>query len=124
MARRALADFRSLGGTMAARQEQTIEFRVKVPFDVKQEGRWFVSYCRPLDIHSQGATREEAVKNLAEAIQLFVESCFERGVLDQVLRDCGFHVTHEISQKDEREMLDIHLPLTRNNRANDEAYAC
>jgi hypothetical protein len=38
----------------------------------------------------QGRDQEEAVRNLIEAAQLFIESCFERNVLDEVLKNCGF----------------------------------
>ncbi len=58
--------------------------------NVKQEGKWYIASCLPLDVHSQGHDEGEALRNLAEAIKLFVESCYERGTLDQVLKDCGF----------------------------------
>ena len=44
----------------------------------------------PLDVYSQGDTEEAALVNLAEALHLFIESCFERGALEEVLKDCGF----------------------------------
>ena len=46
--------------------------------------------CPVLDVFSQGTTREDARKNLEEALQLFLTSCIERGTLDEVLKDCGF----------------------------------
>ena len=33
---------------------------------------------------------EEAKKNIAEALFMFFRSCFERGTLDAVLKQCGF----------------------------------
>jgi hypothetical protein len=33
---------------------------------------------------------EEAKKHLAEALHLFLVSCFERGNLEAVLKECGF----------------------------------
>jgi hypothetical protein len=39
---------------------------------------------------AQGTTRQEAERNLVEAAQLFMESCYERDVLDEVLKQCGF----------------------------------
>ena len=50
----------------------------------------FVSFCPALDVYSQGPSEEAAIENLAEALQLFVESCLARGTLDRVLKDCGF----------------------------------
>lgn len=65
-----------------------VEFTV--PAEVRQEGAYFVAGCPPLDVFSQGETEESALVNLAEALQLFVESCYERGTLEKVLKDCGF----------------------------------
>jgi predicted RNase H-like HicB family nuclease len=41
---------------------------------IDHEGKWYVATCPELDIASQGKTIEEAQKNLAEAVQLFLES--------------------------------------------------
>ena len=66
-----------------------VEIKMKVPILVEKDEPGYVSRCPPLDICSQGETKKEARENLIEAMQLFVESCFERGVLDSVLKDCG-----------------------------------
>jgi predicted RNase H-like HicB family nuclease len=67
-----------------------VKFEVCLPYDIIERDRWVVAFCPVLDIYSQGDTREEAKEALIETIQLFLESCFERGVLDEVLKDCGF----------------------------------
>jgi predicted RNase H-like HicB family nuclease len=59
---------------------------------MKQEDGWFIAHCPPLDITTQGRTQVEAQKNLAEASELFVISCFERGTFEQALRELGWHV--------------------------------
>jgi predicted RNase H-like HicB family nuclease len=41
---------------------------------IEREGDLFVALCPELDIASQGATVEEARKNLVEAIELFFET--------------------------------------------------
>jgi len=41
---------------------------------VEREGDGYVSLCPELDIASQGATIEEAIENLREALELFFES--------------------------------------------------
>lgn len=69
---------------------EVIQFSLRVPVELRKEGAWFYSSCRPFDIYGQGKNEEEATKSLVEALQLFVESCFERGVLEKVLKDCGF----------------------------------
>jgi predicted RNase H-like HicB family nuclease len=41
---------------------------------VEPEGDGFVSFCEELDVWSQGPTAEEARANLAEALELFLET--------------------------------------------------
>lgn len=55
-----------------------------------QEGEWIVACFPDLDITSQGKARDEAARNLIEATQLFIESCYERGTLDEMLKVHGF----------------------------------
>jgi predicted RNase H-like HicB family nuclease len=65
-----------------------IEFRL--PARIRKKGKWYVSSCPSLDVHSQGHTKDEARRNLIDALVFFFESCFERGTLDEVLREAGF----------------------------------
>jgi len=48
---------------------------MKRPFaaTVWREGNWYVSQCLEIDIASQGATEDEALENLREALDLYVE---------------------------------------------------
>jgi predicted RNase H-like HicB family nuclease len=48
-----------------------------------REGRHFVSLCLELDVASQGRSPKEARKMLAEAVILYLETCFEHGVPHQ-----------------------------------------
>ena len=41
------------------------------------EGGCYVSLCRELDVASQGCTVREAKKKLGEAVELYLETCFE-----------------------------------------------
>jgi predicted RNase H-like HicB family nuclease len=59
---------------------------------VKKENGWFIAHCPPLDVTTQGKTESEAKKNLVEACELFVVSCFERGTFEQALRELGWRV--------------------------------
>ena len=38
-----------------------------------REGDWYVSQCLEIDVASQGATEEEALANLREALELHFE---------------------------------------------------
>ncbi len=52
---------------------------------IRREGDWYVAKCLGLPVTTQGETDSEAMGNLIEATQLFIESCLERGTLEQVL---------------------------------------
>jgi len=41
---------------------------------IRKEDDWHVAYCVELGVVSQGRTIEEAQKNLAEAVQLYIET--------------------------------------------------
>ena len=47
---------------------------------VFRDGRHFVSLCLELDVASQGRSLREAKAMLAEAVTLYIETCFEDGV--------------------------------------------
>jgi predicted RNase H-like HicB family nuclease len=40
---------------------------------ITQEGEWYVAQCLEVDIASQGATEDEALANLREALELYFE---------------------------------------------------
>jgi predicted RNase H-like HicB family nuclease len=67
--------------------QAALEFRL--PARVRKKGKWYVSSCPALDVHSQGRTSAEARQNLADALAFFLESCFERGTVADVLRAAG-----------------------------------
>lgn len=68
----------------------TVQVRFRLPASVRKKGKWFYSSCPLLDVHSQGRTKRESLKNLREAVSLFVESCYKRGTLGKVLLASGF----------------------------------
>ncbi len=47
---------------------------------VFKDGRHFVSLCLETDVASQGATLREAKTMLADAVKLYLETCFENGI--------------------------------------------
>jgi predicted RNase H-like HicB family nuclease len=51
---------------------------------VEREGDGFVSLCPELDVVSQGDTVEEAVKNLREAVELFLETASPREIEERL----------------------------------------
>jgi predicted RNase H-like HicB family nuclease len=51
--------------------------------------RW-VATCPVVGVVSQGKSADDARRCLQEAVELWFESCVERGVLDQALREANF----------------------------------
>ena len=88
-----------------------VQVEFTVPAEVREEGAYFIAVCPPLDVFSQGETEESALVNLAEALQLFIESCYERGTLEQVLKDCGFRPDNSREYKESGRMVRVPLPL-------------
>jgi predicted RNase H-like HicB family nuclease len=75
---------------MAAKAPQSIQFEMKLPITIKKKGKWYISSCPVLDVVTQGETEKKARSNIVEALTLFIASCYERGTLEEVLRECGF----------------------------------
>lgn len=46
---------------------------MKLTAAVIKEGAWYVARCLEVEVTSQGATMEEALANLQEALQLFFD---------------------------------------------------
>lgn len=57
---------------------------------VFKEGRAFVAHALELDVSSCGGSSERAVKNLKEAVRLFLEECEKMGTLERVLKEAGY----------------------------------
>ncbi len=83
------------------------------------ERRW-IALCPMVGVASQGTTADEAKQCLQEAVELWFESCIERGVLDQALREANFRpfgdaVPDEVAPNDERDVrgddFTIHLTI-------------
>lgn len=47
--------------------------RIELTASVSKEGDWFVAQCVEFDVASQGSSREEALQNLREALELHLE---------------------------------------------------
>ncbi|GEM_PF-883522 len=49
----------------------------------------YSAVCTDLDVASQGETIDEAIENVKEAIELYIESAKELGIMDDVLDKLG-----------------------------------
>jgi hypothetical protein len=63
-----------------------IEFTTQV----FKEGQTFIAHTPELDVSSCGSTKARAVKNLTEAVRLFLEEADKLGTLEQILEEAGF----------------------------------
>ena len=87
-----------------------VKFEMSVPARIRVDGDIFVASCPALDVVSQGGSKEQALANLVEALQLFVETCYEMGTLGEVLREQGFQPGEAVEDIDDDDW--IHVPLS------------
>jgi predicted RNase H-like HicB family nuclease len=57
-----------------------------------EPGGGYSAFCPELGVASQGETIEEAEANLKEAVELYLESAKELGILEQVLGEAGVDI--------------------------------
>ena len=55
-----------------------------------KEGKTFVAYVPELDLSSCGDTKDEASKNIRDAVRGFLETSAEIGTLDEILEEAGY----------------------------------
>ena len=103
--------------------EPQIYFGFRLPVIFSREGKWFIASCPLLDVHSQGTTEAKAKSNLVEALQLFIESCFERGTLHELFEESGFELQHGTPRRSPPPENMIDVPLYLGIPANAQAHA-
>lgn len=107
---------------MKSKKLLKVTFIVKVPIVIEEaddiEG--YYAECPPLEIISQGGNKREAEKNIKDAVEAFLFSCFERGTLNDVLKECGFkpvqgtYKSTAFKGTRNTKSIDVPLPLTVN----------
>ena len=55
-----------------------------------KEGRTYVAHALELDVSSCGGSKEKALRNLKEAVRLFLEEAEKMGTLGQILEEAGY----------------------------------
>lgn len=63
-----------------------IEFTTRI----LKEGRSYVAHALELDVSSCGGSKEKALRNLKEAVGLFLEEAGKMGTLEQILEEAGY----------------------------------
>lgn len=67
-----------------------VNLSVRLECALSHQGQEWIALCLPLDVMTQAETKEKALESLREAVELWFESCIERGVLDEALTEAGF----------------------------------
>lgn len=69
-----------------------------------KEGELWIAGCPSLDVFSQGDSSDDAKASLREAVELWFESCIERGTLQQAMQELGFRpisASHVLAEDEE-----------------------
>jgi predicted RNase H-like HicB family nuclease len=76
-----------------------VELRAFVRRDTEE--RW-IAVCPSIGVASQGSDADDARRCIDEAVQLWFESCIERGTLERALQESNFRPLH-IAEADQAE---------------------
>jgi len=99
-------------------------FDVKLPAKTRKKASIYISSCDVLDIHTQGYSEKESRENLIEAVKLFITTCFERGTLYQVLKECGFQVLkNTVKPAKKRHFITVPIPFNAKGSCLSECRA-
>ncbi len=63
---------------------------IQFTIHIFKEERSFVAHALEFDVSSCGGTKDKALKNLKEAVRLFLEEAGQMGTLDVILEESGF----------------------------------
>ena len=78
-----------------------------------QEGSQFVSRCIELEVASCGDTRQEALANIKEAVELYLEDLLDLGDMERVLHEKGVQPFTTEEQATERVRLEDNVSSLR-----------
>jgi len=65
---------------------------IAVEIVVTKEGNQYSSWCPELDIASCGNSPEEAVKNLSDALELYLDTLEQEGERKQIFKERGLRI--------------------------------
>ncbi len=94
-----------------------IEILVRVSIFLKKQGRVWTATAPRFGVASQGGSQAEAKACVKEALELWVESCVERGTLDEALREIGFRPTPWGSTSEASDGVQVRIERAAKNSA-------
>jgi len=77
----------------------------------RKEGKEYSAFCPEFEVASCGGSIEEAQKNLTEAVELYLESAKDLGILPDILEEAGFEENKSVTAS-ERYMAQITTQIT------------
>ena len=63
---------------------------LSISIQIWKKDKCYIAKCPELDFVSQGMDRDEARRNLLEAVHIQLEEMAELGTLDDYLSECGY----------------------------------
>ena len=82
---------------------------LRVTLTKESEGGYSV-LCNDLDVASQGETVDEALANIKEAVELYIESAQELGMIGGVLEKLGL-TKHDLTKAELPQVLRTEIPV-------------
>lgn len=71
-------------------ESEVARYNVRLQAWFRREGREWLAWCPTIEVMTQDRTKSGALASLREAVQLWFESCIDRGVLGEALAEAGF----------------------------------
>jgi hypothetical protein len=69
--------------------------RLKAAYREDPVATGFVSYCPALKIYAHGDSADASIDAMEKTLQLYLGTCLQRGILNDVLEKAGFEVVPE-----------------------------
>lgn len=96
---------------------------IKVPIKFEFDGEYYVSLCDFFDVCSQGKTKEEAAANFAEALHLYIDGCYDEGMLGEVFQKAKDSMMKiQVAQESNPTFVDVSIPPPMVSYAKNYAY--
>tara|TARA_B100000315_G_scaffold2295_1_gene2052 strand:+ start:958 stop:1200 length:243 start_codon:yes stop_codon:yes gene_type:complete len=73
-------------GSIISVRDRKMKFKVDLSAKVEKKGNHFVAWCPAIGISSEGETKEKALKNLKKTVNVFVATCYEKGLFDKLIK--------------------------------------
>ncbi len=90
-------------------ESSVISIAVKLEIAFRRDGRDWLVWCLPIDVMTQARTKKQALASLKEAVELWFESCIERGALDKALQEAGFSKAPLAPGEDAKDFNFVHV---------------